>query len=101
MSRLRAPPPTPWPDGGPESLRSPCCGLAIHKKTKPNHYRCKKSPSLLISNIDTTIAVMFLWPPLIQRTAAVVEILLSHHGLLLCLLDQHSVHRYQNRAAVV
>ncbi|GFO12397.1 hypothetical protein PoB_003890200 [Plakobranchus ocellatus] len=21
----------PWPDGGPESLRSPCCGLAIYK----------------------------------------------------------------------
>ncbi|GFO32453.1 hypothetical protein PoB_005895800 [Plakobranchus ocellatus] len=20
-----------WPDGGPESLRSPCCGLAIYK----------------------------------------------------------------------
>ncbi|GFN85795.1 hypothetical protein PoB_001230100 [Plakobranchus ocellatus] len=29
LSRVRAPPPAPWPDGGPESLRSPCCGLAI------------------------------------------------------------------------
>ncbi|GFO18620.1 hypothetical protein PoB_004512500 [Plakobranchus ocellatus] len=23
LSRVRAPPPAPWPDGGPESLRSP------------------------------------------------------------------------------
>ncbi|GFO47374.1 hypothetical protein PoB_007387900 [Plakobranchus ocellatus] len=30
LSRVRAPPPAPWPDGGLESLRSPCCGLAIH-----------------------------------------------------------------------
>ncbi|GFO00441.1 hypothetical protein PoB_002694600 [Plakobranchus ocellatus] len=29
LSWVRASPPTPWPDGGPESLRSPCCGLAI------------------------------------------------------------------------
>ncbi|GFO38112.1 hypothetical protein PoB_006461700 [Plakobranchus ocellatus] len=31
LSRVRTPPPAPWPDGGPESLRSPCCGLAIYK----------------------------------------------------------------------
>ncbi|GFO12680.1 hypothetical protein PoB_003918500 [Plakobranchus ocellatus] len=31
LSRVRAPPPAPWPDGGPKSLRSPCCGLAICK----------------------------------------------------------------------
>ncbi|GFO35853.1 hypothetical protein PoB_006235800 [Plakobranchus ocellatus] len=34
LSRARAPLPAPWPDGGPESLRSPCCGLAIYKKTQ-------------------------------------------------------------------
>ncbi|GFO26301.1 hypothetical protein PoB_005280600 [Plakobranchus ocellatus] len=34
LSRVRAPPPVSWPDGGPESLRSPRCGLAIHKKLK-------------------------------------------------------------------
>ncbi|GFO43485.1 hypothetical protein PoB_006999000 [Plakobranchus ocellatus] len=34
LSRVRAPLPAPWPDGGPESLRSPCCGLAIYKKLK-------------------------------------------------------------------
>ncbi|GFO44500.1 hypothetical protein PoB_007100500 [Plakobranchus ocellatus] len=28
-SRVRAPPPAPLPDGGSESLRSPCCGLAL------------------------------------------------------------------------
>ncbi|GFN92156.1 hypothetical protein PoB_001866200 [Plakobranchus ocellatus] len=31
LSQLRAPPPAPWPNEGPESLRSPCCALAIHK----------------------------------------------------------------------
>ncbi|GFO01908.1 hypothetical protein PoB_002841300 [Plakobranchus ocellatus] len=30
LSRVRAPPPAPWPDGGPESLRTPC-GLVIYK----------------------------------------------------------------------
>ncbi|GFN98829.1 hypothetical protein PoB_002533500 [Plakobranchus ocellatus] len=34
VSRVRAPLPAPWPDGGPECLRSPCCGLAIYKKLK-------------------------------------------------------------------
>ncbi|GFN87753.1 hypothetical protein PoB_001425900 [Plakobranchus ocellatus] len=29
--RVRAPLAAPWPDGGPESLRSPCSGLAIYK----------------------------------------------------------------------
>ncbi|GFN76337.1 hypothetical protein PoB_000284300 [Plakobranchus ocellatus] len=38
LSRVRAPPPTPWPVRGPESLRSPCCGLAIYKnQTKPTY----------------------------------------------------------------
>ncbi|GFO45014.1 acetylcholine receptor subunit alpha [Plakobranchus ocellatus] len=36
LSRVRAPPPAPWPDGGPESLRSPCWGLAIYK-TQPSN----------------------------------------------------------------
>ncbi|GFN83493.1 hypothetical protein PoB_000999900 [Plakobranchus ocellatus] len=31
LSRVRALPSAPWPDGGPESLRSPCCGLATYK----------------------------------------------------------------------
>ncbi|GFO49041.1 ras GTPase-activating protein ngap-like isoform x4 [Plakobranchus ocellatus] len=30
LSRVRAPPPAPWPEGGPESRRSPCCGFAIY-----------------------------------------------------------------------
>ncbi|GFN96461.1 hypothetical protein PoB_002296700 [Plakobranchus ocellatus] len=34
LSRVRAPLPAPWPDGGPKSLRSTCCGLAISKKPK-------------------------------------------------------------------
>ncbi|GFO07554.1 hypothetical protein PoB_003405900 [Plakobranchus ocellatus] len=31
LSRVRAPPSATRPDGGPKSLRSPCCGLAIYK----------------------------------------------------------------------
>ncbi|GFO39711.1 hypothetical protein PoB_006621600 [Plakobranchus ocellatus] len=31
LSRVRAPPSAPRPDGGPKSLRSPGCGLAIYK----------------------------------------------------------------------
>ncbi|GFO09881.1 hypothetical protein PoB_003638600 [Plakobranchus ocellatus] len=31
LLRIRSLPPTPWPYAGPESLRSSCCGLAIHK----------------------------------------------------------------------
>ncbi|GFN93373.1 hypothetical protein PoB_001987900 [Plakobranchus ocellatus] len=31
LSRIRAPPSVPWPDGGPESLRLPCSALAIYK----------------------------------------------------------------------
>ncbi|GFO07444.1 hypothetical protein PoB_003394900 [Plakobranchus ocellatus] len=34
LSRVRAPPSTPWPDVGPEGLSSPFCKLAIY--TKPN-----------------------------------------------------------------
>ncbi|GFO13883.1 hypothetical protein PoB_004038800 [Plakobranchus ocellatus] len=30
LSRVRTPPPGPWLVGGPESLRSTCCGLAIY-----------------------------------------------------------------------
>ncbi|GFO37940.1 leucine-rich repeat serine/threonine-protein kinase 1 [Plakobranchus ocellatus] len=45
LSRVRAPLLAPWPDGGPESLRSPCCGLAIYKKLK-------NSNSLDISETD-------------------------------------------------
>ncbi|GFO28615.1 histone-lysine N-methyltransferase SETMAR [Plakobranchus ocellatus] len=33
LSHVRAPLPATWPDGGPESLRSPCCRLAIYKNS--------------------------------------------------------------------
>ncbi|GFO03513.1 hypothetical protein PoB_003001800 [Plakobranchus ocellatus] len=36
LSWVRSPSPTPWPEGGPESLRSPDCGHSIHK-TKSKH----------------------------------------------------------------
>ncbi|GFO15433.1 hypothetical protein PoB_004193800 [Plakobranchus ocellatus] len=35
LSWARARPKTPWPDGGAESLRSPCCGLALQKTKFP------------------------------------------------------------------
>ncbi|GFO21102.1 hypothetical protein PoB_004760700 [Plakobranchus ocellatus] len=35
LSRVRAPPSAPSPGGGPESLRSPRCGLVTYK-TQPN-----------------------------------------------------------------
>ncbi|GFO43482.1 hypothetical protein PoB_006998700 [Plakobranchus ocellatus] len=39
LSRVRVLPPTPWPDGKPGSLRSPCYRLAIHKnQTEPFHF---------------------------------------------------------------
>ncbi|GFO45822.1 hypothetical protein PoB_007232700 [Plakobranchus ocellatus] len=41
LSRVQAPPPVPWPDGGSESLRSPCYGLAIYKKTPQIFARTK------------------------------------------------------------
>ncbi|GFN91694.1 hypothetical protein PoB_001820000 [Plakobranchus ocellatus] len=31
LSRVRAPTTAPWPEGWPENLRSPCCGLALYK----------------------------------------------------------------------
>ncbi|GFN75527.1 hypothetical protein PoB_000203300 [Plakobranchus ocellatus] len=40
LSRLPAPPPTPWPDGGPESLISPYCRLAISKTPKISRTVC-------------------------------------------------------------
>ncbi|GFO22107.1 ficolin-2 [Plakobranchus ocellatus] len=33
LSRFRAPPPAPRPDGGLQSLRSPYCELAIYTET--------------------------------------------------------------------
>ncbi|GFO21570.1 hypothetical protein PoB_004807500 [Plakobranchus ocellatus] len=35
LSRVQALPLVSWPDGGPESLRSPCCGLALYN-AKPH-----------------------------------------------------------------
>ncbi|GFO06741.1 hypothetical protein PoB_003324600 [Plakobranchus ocellatus] len=41
LLRVRVPPPAPWLDGESESLKSPCCRLAIHKKkTKPLNSNC-------------------------------------------------------------
>ncbi|GFO40083.1 hypothetical protein PoB_006658800 [Plakobranchus ocellatus] len=37
LSRVLAPPPAPWPDGRPGSLRSSCCGLAIYRQSNRSH----------------------------------------------------------------
>ncbi|GFN99310.1 hypothetical protein PoB_002581600 [Plakobranchus ocellatus] len=56
QSRVRAPPPALWPDGGHESLRSPCYGQAIYKKpnqasththTNTQHDHHHPSPTLM------------------------------------------------------
>ncbi|GFO31542.1 hypothetical protein PoB_005804700 [Plakobranchus ocellatus] len=40
MSRVRAPTSAPRPGGGPQGLRSTCCGLAIYKNPKnPLRYK--------------------------------------------------------------
>ncbi|GFO16951.1 hypothetical protein PoB_004345600 [Plakobranchus ocellatus] len=46
LSRVRAPPSTLRTDGGPKSLRSPCCGLALHKKplVRNQRHMCYYSP---------------------------------------------------------
>ncbi|GFO11444.1 hypothetical protein PoB_003794900 [Plakobranchus ocellatus] len=40
LSRVRVPPPAPWPDGGSESLRrSPCCELTTPNQQAPVAWR--------------------------------------------------------------
>ncbi|GFN91701.1 eukaryotic translation initiation factor 3 subunit f [Plakobranchus ocellatus] len=55
LLRVRAPPPAPWPDGRPESLRSRCCGLAIYK----NHR--------LFRRISDNILIYYLFLPVKNR----------------------------------
>ncbi|GFO02126.1 hypothetical protein PoB_002863100, partial [Plakobranchus ocellatus] len=50
LSRVRAPLPAPWPDGGPESLRSPCCGLAIYKKLKHTRTSRLLEPAMFLAS---------------------------------------------------
>ncbi|GFO49544.1 hypothetical protein PoB_007604900 [Plakobranchus ocellatus] len=47
LLRVRAPPRVPWPDGGPKSLRPPCCRQAIIQK--PN------SGQSLIGNLGQAV----------------------------------------------
>ncbi|GFN82536.1 hypothetical protein PoB_000904200 [Plakobranchus ocellatus] len=56
-SAVRGPPPAPWPDGGPESLRSPRCGLAIHKNQKNV---LTGSPGYILNNKKTLLLRTFL-----------------------------------------
>ncbi|GFO16709.1 fog: ankyrin repeat [Plakobranchus ocellatus] len=52
--RFRALLPAPWRDRGPESLRLPCCGLAIYKKLKlkPSTRCCSIIKTLLSAGAD-------------------------------------------------
>ncbi|GFO18546.1 hypothetical protein PoB_004505100 [Plakobranchus ocellatus] len=43
----RASQPTPWLDRGPESLRSPCFGLAMHKKPHHQQHNFNYDPQLV------------------------------------------------------
>ncbi|GFN86776.1 hypothetical protein PoB_001328200 [Plakobranchus ocellatus] len=47
LSKARAPPPVPWPDGEPKSLTSPCCGLAICKKPNQTNLLSSTSPAFI------------------------------------------------------
>ncbi|GFO07900.1 hypothetical protein PoB_003440500 [Plakobranchus ocellatus] len=76
LSRVRAPPPAPWPKGGLESLRPHCCGLAIYKSVFsavaeanlvtqiirltyrwPKHNNCdtKSVPSAITSRVASSV----------------------------------------------
>ncbi|GFO23755.1 hemocyte protein-glutamine gamma-glutamyltransferase-like [Plakobranchus ocellatus] len=48
LSRVRAPLPALWPDGGPKRLRSPCCGLALYKKPNSSTYSFFLSTSFVL-----------------------------------------------------
>ncbi|GFN94521.1 hypothetical protein PoB_002102700 [Plakobranchus ocellatus] len=50
LPRVRAPPSAPWPDRGLESLRSPCCRLAIHKKMNSRESQRKTGMMSVCSN---------------------------------------------------
>ncbi|GFN77519.1 hypothetical protein PoB_000402500 [Plakobranchus ocellatus] len=52
--RIRVPQPAPWPDEGPESLRSPC-GLAIYKKqTMPENVYKRRRGKIILTLIVTS-----------------------------------------------
>ncbi|GFO19647.1 Williams-Beuren syndrome chromosomal region 27 protein [Plakobranchus ocellatus] len=58
LSQVRAPPPAPWPDGGPESQRSPCCGLAIYNK--PNQTTEEQQFKRPVGNNDCVVVWSFV-----------------------------------------
>ncbi|GFO46195.1 hypothetical protein PoB_007270000 [Plakobranchus ocellatus] len=54
LSRVQAPLPAPWSDGGPKSLRSPCCGLAMYKNETSLRSPCQNDKLLqIISGFKT------------------------------------------------
>ncbi|GFN79441.1 hypothetical protein PoB_000594700 [Plakobranchus ocellatus] len=90
LSRVRAPPLAPWPDGGPKSLRSPCCRLAIHKNQSTDPQTCPHSTVFfIICFISQCAGLCRLCPP-----AALCH--LSHTVLPMgsCVHHQSAVLRY-------
>ncbi|GFO36875.1 hypothetical protein PoB_006338000 [Plakobranchus ocellatus] len=61
LSRVRAPLPAPWPEGGPESLRSPCCGLAIYKNSKPSWQAVSAIKNVLTHSAYATYFDISVW----------------------------------------
>ncbi|GFO32450.1 hypothetical protein PoB_005895500 [Plakobranchus ocellatus] len=59
LTQVRAPLLTPWLDGGPQSLKSPCCGLAIYMKPNPSiHaivYKSRQKVSELLQGGGSTV----------------------------------------------
>ncbi|GFN98214.1 histone-lysine N-methyltransferase SETMAR [Plakobranchus ocellatus] len=89
LSRVRAPLLAPWPDGGPESVRSSCCGLAIYKKLKliPGNTsaspcaRCRiaKTSGCLLEEITGESTPYFLWLPFRTVQSSAIALTLRHH----------------------
>ncbi|GFN89572.1 hypothetical protein PoB_001607800 [Plakobranchus ocellatus] len=66
LSRVRAPPPAPWPEGGPESLISSCCGFAIYKEPNLGELKANGGPKLVelvlgISRNGLPVEIRHLW----------------------------------------
>ncbi|GFO16771.1 hypothetical protein PoB_004327600 [Plakobranchus ocellatus] len=73
LSRVRAPPPAPWPDGGPESLRSPCwVGSVVERKIwaewNPRRDRIKKPTKFVLR------AKVIALAPFARQTRLVLDI---------------------------
>ncbi|GFO06977.1 G-protein coupled receptor grl101 [Plakobranchus ocellatus] len=87
LLRVQAPPSVPWPDEGPESLRSPCCGLAIFNDRQPT---CQRLACLMFSeNMASSltfftfsigvVVVHWVAPPILSSSGSTLAQYPSNH----------------------